>query len=425
MRPMDLAMRALARAWRVLLGGVLAASLLAGCGGGGSSNPAPSAPAAGTTPAATGGNGAAATQAAGGNVVPVTISSSLSSSPNLPFVNVTICVPGTATCQTIDRILVDTGSIGLRVFASALNPALALPAQLSANGLALGECTQFADGFTWGPVRQADFRIGGEQASNLPVNILADPAFNEVPVACSSGGSDINSVSSFGANGVLGVGLFVEDCGPGCERSADFETYYACGTNCESVALALANQVRNPVASFARNNNGVILSFPSVPYPGTASVTGAMTFGIGTQPNNGLGAATVITVSPNTGYFTTVYKGRSFSRGFIDSGSNGIFFRDTTIARCRTSFYCPPQTLNLSAVNQGTNGQQSTVTFDVVNTDAVFSQDASIGVVPGLASSLSSTTTFDWGLPFFLGRNVTTAIDGRATPAGNGPYYAY
>jgi hypothetical protein len=30
-----------------------------------------------------------------------------------------------------------------------------------------------------------------------------------------------------------------------------------------------------------------------------------------------------------------------------------------------------------------------------------------------------------WGLPFFYGRAVYTAIDGRSTPGGNGPYYAF
>ncbi len=32
---------------------------------------------------------------------------------------------------------------------------------------------------------------------------------------------------------------------------------------------------------------------------------------------------------------------------------------------------------------------------------------------------------FDWGLPFFFGRRVFTAIANRATPAGLGPYYAF
>jgi hypothetical protein len=32
---------------------------------------------------------------------------------------------------------------------------------------------------------------------------------------------------------------------------------------------------------------------------------------------------------------------------------------------------------------------------------------------------------FDWGLPFFYGRTVYTAIESQATPAGVGPYFAF
>src|SRR5450631_4162322 len=33
---------------------------------------------------------------------------------------VTLCVPGTTTCQTFDHLLVDTGSVGVRVLESEL-----------------------------------------------------------------------------------------------------------------------------------------------------------------------------------------------------------------------------------------------------------------------------------------------------------------
>jgi hypothetical protein len=44
-------------------------------------------------------------------------------------------------------------------------------------------------------------------------------------------------------------------------------------------------------------------------------------------------------------------------------------------------------------------------------------------VFPTLGGPLSGM--FDFGLPFFYGKNVYVAIDGRATPGGNGPYWAY
>ena len=40
---------------------------------------------------------------------------------NVPFVTITICVPGTQTCQTIDHVAVDTGSSGLRIVSSVLS----------------------------------------------------------------------------------------------------------------------------------------------------------------------------------------------------------------------------------------------------------------------------------------------------------------
>jgi hypothetical protein len=40
-------------------------------------------------------------------------------------------------------------------------------------------------------------------------------------------------------------------------------------------------------------------------------------------------------------------------------------------------------------------------------------------------SSLQLPASFDWGLAFFYGRNVFTAIEGAATPGGIGPCFAY
>jgi hypothetical protein len=44
--------------------------------------------------------------------------------------------------------------------------------------------------------------------------------------------------------------------------------------------------------------------------------------------------------------------------------------------------------------------------------------------INGLAGP-NSFGGFDFGLPFFFGRNVFTAIEGKSTPAGTGPYLAY
>jgi hypothetical protein len=32
---------------------------------------------------------------------------------------------------------------------------------------------------------------------------------------------------------------------------------------------------------------------------------------------------------------------------------------------------------------------------------------------------------FDWGLPFYFGRAIFTAIEGKPTAGGPGPYFAF
>jgi hypothetical protein len=437
------------RAWEGTLTTALAMLLLllvlASCGGGGDSGAgkaAGSSP-AGTSPASTsatsaidaqmsmandnraGVNAASLQASTAANVVPISVDPGPSNDVNVPFISVTLCVPGSTNCQTIDHVLVDTGSTGLRLFASALNANLALPHETSATGMPLGECMQFADGYTWGPVRVADIRLSGELARAMPVQIMGDPGFAPVPADCAATGASINSIPTFGANGVLGVGLFIQDCGPACVASGNPGLYYACNAACLPVSVPLAQQIQNPVAWFENDNNGVLIALPPVPLTGTTTVAGLLIFGIGTQTNNGLGAATVLAANPSTGYITTLYKGRTLSRSFIDSGSNGIFFHDAAIEHCTASFYCPRQTLNLSATNVGGNGKQSTVNFSVVNADEAFKASPDGVAFGGLASSNPNNNSFDWGLPFFFGRNVYTAIEGRPTPGGTGPYYAY
>ena len=56
---------------------------------------------------------------AGANVAALTVDAgpvpAQQTDANLAFVSLTICVPGTTTCQTVDHIQVDTGSAGLRI----------------------------------------------------------------------------------------------------------------------------------------------------------------------------------------------------------------------------------------------------------------------------------------------------------------------
>jgi len=339
------------------------------------------------------------------------------------FVSVTVCVPSSSTCDTVPNVLVDTGSSGLRILSSALT--VSLPQQNGSSG-PVAECLPFVSGFTWGPVETADVQIAGERASGIAVQVIDESKF-PVPTRCSNNGASMDTLQSLGANGLLGVGLAAADCGPDCALTGNSNPglYYQCpSSGCAVSAEPVAQQVINPVAAFASDNNGVIVQLPAE--GGSApTLTGSLVFGIGTQSNNGLNGARVYGVD-NYGNITTVYKGVSYSSSFIDSGSNGYFFLDQAqsgIADCTTAtgFYCPASTENFSATNQGTNGASGVVNFSVANAETLFKTNNDF-VFADLAGPGQD---FDWGLPFFFGRNVYVAIEGKSTPSGTGPFWAY
>jgi hypothetical protein len=388
--------------------------LLAACGGGSSSSSSSS---------------SSLTTTSGQNVLAISVNGgpvANSIYENGAFTSVNICVPGSSTCQTIDGILVDTGSFGLRILNSAMT--LSLPA-VTSGGNAVNDCVTFVDGsFLWGPVMQADVKLSGETASSVPIHVVENPTAYAIPASCSNGGTNEDTLAGLGANGILGVGPEPEDCGPACTANGGLASppvpaYYACSSSagCQPAFVAVAQQVTNPVSLFATDNNGVIVELPAAS-GAEATASGSLIFGIGTQSNNQLPSSATLFQLDTSDNFTTSFNGQALTSSFIDSGSNGLFFPDSAIATCSgaTFFYCPSSALNLSATNQGTNGATNQVSFSVGNANSMPSGDA---VLPALAGP--NAGGFDWGLPFFYGRNVFTAIDGNSTPSGAGPYWAY
>jgi Protein of unknown function (DUF3443) len=374
--------------------------------------------------------------AAGNNVVSVTVDAGPTNSyVNGAFASVTICVPGTATCQTIDHLLVDTGSAGVRLLASgAAGGELNLPLmqKLAPDGNPLHECFPLADGFVWGPVAQADVQLDGEQASNLAVELIGQAGESAVPGTCSNGTTDLSTLAALGANGILGVGLFMQDCGTACTQ-APTNVYYSCpaGGACNPIALSTTNQVLNPVPFLPGDNNGTLLQLPAVSPPGAATLTGTLLLGIGTQANNAVGSATAYTTDAN-GNFLVTYNGTNYP-GSINSGLNANYFlNSTTVPQLPTctgnfsQFYCPASTQSISATNVGLNSASSAITFSVDNAMDLFTNNPTFAVFPTLAGpSTAVPQSFDWGLPFFYGRNVFTAIERTNTPLGPGPFWAY
>ena len=420
---------------------ILAASVLSvaltGCGGGGGSSGGsttaaiPASPASPASAASSPANAPASSPTASApasvpqsntpNTQPIAVTSAPGLTRNMLTTSVTVCVPGTSNCATIDNIQVDTGSQGLRILASALPSSLQLAALPSGSGNA-GECAVFGGGYTWGAVRSADVQMAGQVAASLPVQLIADPSLPSVPSDCAGTGLAMQTTTTLRSNGILGVGLFAADCGSACAASALPRWYYSCDASgaCQASMQPVAQQVTNPVSAFPLDNNGVVIDLPPVPDAGASSVAGSLIFGIGTQADNVLGSVMVLKANTQSGYVSTTSNGQTYSLSYLDTGSNALYIANAGMPECGL-WYCPTTTQAANAVIAGTDGTTAAVAFSVANSTSLF--DSSNNAFDNLAGIASDS--FGWGLPFFFGRRVYTAIEARVTSAGDGPYYAF
>jgi hypothetical protein len=404
------------------------------------------------------------------NTVPVSVNLGPAGNyDNGIFTTVTVCEPSSpTTCATVQNVLVDTGSVGLRVLSSALT-GVTLSQINDGQGDNLNECTEYGDGsFNWGPVSMATVQIGGETASQVPTSaggtpnsgipiqiISADP----VPTNVTGSGICVNTtntpdedtVASLGSNGILGVGNFPQDCGIDCTTTTgisglQYPPYWACTTAgvCEQATVGVAAQVWNPVAAFSSSDtNGVLLTLPSISATGQATAAGTLTFGIGTESNNAITNQTVYELDGSGNFNSATFNGITYtssnsSGSFIDSGSNAFFVSDaatlgTTLCTTDTAYYCPSLTLNLSLTLTGSNnGSSGTVSLPIANAQTLFSNttfaafnDLGSPSCIATATSLCNTSTDQWdlGLPFFFGRPIFVGISGGTTyPNG---YWAF
>ncbi len=395
--------------------------LLSACGGGGGG---------GGDNLSNGGNGGSTSA----NSVAMTVDSGPSGVQgafNIPYVSVTVCAPGsTSNCQTIDHVLVDTGSTGLRILASALSaPLLAGLGSQQVSSRQVVECMQFVTSITWGAVKLADVKMAGKVASSLPMQVISDPVYTTVPSGCASRGTNDGTLAGLEANGILGVSQALQDCGGSCANSTSNSVYYLCSgaSSCVGGAVPVSQQVANPVAAFSGDNNGVLLQLPGVAATGAATATGSLTFGIGTQSNNAIPSGAQAFPAANSGFtINTSYKGVSYS-SFIDSGSNILFFPDNGISTCTvysSTWFCPSSQQNLSAV-LSSGSSSSTINFSVIS--AQYLTSSNNAAMPGIAAPASGSlsTQFDWGLPFFYGRSVFIGFVGGSNALGSGPMYIF
>jgi hypothetical protein len=412
---------AMLKGWAQVVAAVALVSLVAACGGGGGSNNNSSNSSSSLPPSPT----AQPVAATAANTAPITVGPGVADVINIPTVTVTVCVPGGA-CQSIPNVQVDTGSYGLRIVSGALSVPLPTVAAPTVPSKQLVECTNFADGYSWGSVRTATVQIGGEISSSIPVQVLGDVSF-PVPTGCASGAEE-NTASAIGANGILGIGVAPVDCGTTCSSAttfAQFSNYYACsGASCTTTQVPNASQVANPVANFPVDKNGVIVEMAPVSNNGSGSGSGTLVFGIGTQPNNPLAAAQTFTTDA-AGDLNSTFNGSNLV-SFFDSGSNAYFFADSSLPPCGSNFsgfYCPTSGVTRTVNVVGLNGASAAANVGILSAATLFSNGNNFAF-NDLAGQVGVPNSFDIGLPFFYGRYMYFGIDQTAS-GGPAPYVGY
>lgn len=311
---------------------------------------------------------------------------------NIPYTSVYLCAPSGSPCAWIDHLQIDTGSVGLRVLASAI-PANVLAGMPAVTGSGvnpqgapvsgnMGECYQFVLSYFWGGLRQANIKMGGvpsaggtytgNSSGQAVVHVLNDSTVPAgAPTVCTSaagsGSTPETTAAAIGANGVLGIGLHPND-------SNSAAIYFACpdtvADNCGTMAqVTTAQVVPNPVSAMLLNGTSLTLdSAPTIrshavtynsyqvtitlpnktttPLTNISAVAGYLTLGI---PASGAGSPTAILLAdPHTQRVSAVIAGKSFPSystltqvipstasysdgAFIDSGSNSYFFTQTDL----------------------------------------------------------------------------------------------
>ncbi|MHB1690222.1 MAG: DUF3443 family protein, partial [Thiomonas sp.] len=387
------------------------------CGGGGGGS-APSDPPATRNPPVS-----LANPPSGRNVVPVSIlqlASTGSNTANTPYVTVTVC-NSSGGCVSIPDVLVDTGSAGLRLFASSALNSLNLPAVTTGTGGELAACAQFASGYTWGSMRSAMVQIGGLSTGwAIPIEVIGDTSIPQTaPQACQNQGQDFSKSLRSVVNGILGISNFQYDCGVACtyppsayatQNTPSPGVYYDCnGGTCTETSASYAQQGINPIAAFpASYNNGSILTLPAASLPwGSQAATGVLIFGINTASNNQLPAGAQVFALDRYGNLPIAVNGSS-GTGFIDSGSNG-YYTALNLPACTQSsgFYCPSPAANV-ALQLSSGAASSSTSITIANADTMF--QTGNAALPALGGTAAITGQVDLGLPFFYGRTIGTGI---------------
>ncbi len=335
-------------------------------------------------------------------------------SVDLPYVSVVVC-DASDHCVTVPYVQLDTGSTGLRLRAKALAGLELRPIRLSDGGQ-LDTCEDFLSGYAWGSVERATVELGREAPIAVPIEVYGSggPA-PAVPAYCASLGNNSGSLLGIGANGVLGVDGVQSFGAP----------YWDCqGNACTQLsALPKGDDVSNPVSYLGDyDNNGLILTLPSIPASGAAMAQGTLTFGLDTRDDNLTTGFAAIPADSNVDIGVTV-QGQDYPYSTIDSGSNGYFGPLNLPYDSASLSFTPatPQVLPMT-LSSGQGALPSvawSTSIDIGNGLAL--QNGGSFALDDVGAYSDTPGTFLLGLPYFFGRSIAYGMAGMPSGLGVGP----
>ncbi len=379
------------------------------------------------------------------NVIPVTVGRSLvSPSVNVPLVTIKVCVPGTQICQSIDHVLLDTGSTGLSIFSNTtggeINTTMTpLPHLQDVLGRNIYDCFAYGDGFVdAGGMYQADVYIGNHKAPIQTIGVFGDsetyfstlcqrnPVVNTQP----SGDYVIQSPSGTigrGINGILGIAPYKLSL-------INETTAQACDSlfSCVAYQYTSVNAPSNILSRLTTDNNGFTLSLPSLTIPADSEYnsppfTGNIILGINTKSNN------IITSTPiylsSEGYIFC-YSGSWKANILFDTGGVAYFIGNSLINLLTPygysivygDFIALPDNESLHITLPSYDAHNTKINLEITISDTATMKKIWAGsVIPDLVFTNNIpqlSNTFDFGIPFFFGKNVSFLFDG-ATMQGN------
>ncbi len=335
---------------------------------------------------------------------------------NSPMVSITICEPGTNHCQTINRISLDTGSIGLRLNASVLK--LKLPYVTNQQGGHVDECVDFGGGSTYaGPIQYADVRVGGLVAKKLRIQFYND----KVDLGGQGGYGGCESTAT--SNGILGIGpLDKYEC-PSSVGSCP--TYFLCkegSLECSPLSqLPPHVALDNPIYNLESNNNGFMLSFPKLNQPINGPITGKLTFGVGFQQDNSIPKKDQIFGLNKGGFLPVVFPNQLHSTLLFDTGVMDYFFpaNPGNVTPCDNNspllyLLCPTKPVNVS-LQIGATSPYRSISMVLGN------PHPRLTLNPYLAVVVRRYNATLLGMPYFYGHQIYFGlpdVSGKKYPNG-------